>query len=65
VQRDPAKLSGAPTVRAWRITPDAIVDNYDAGLTEGEISEQFGLPLEDIHTILEYAATSRKSARPA
>jgi uncharacterized protein (DUF433 family) len=37
VERDPEKLGGIPTVRAWRISADSIVENQDYGLSAEEI----------------------------
>ena len=37
VQRDPLKLGGAPNVDGIRITPEAIVDNYESGFGVSEI----------------------------
>jgi len=65
VRHDSEKLSGAPTIRGWRITPDAVIENYEAGLTPAEISEQFDLPAQDTQTVIDYALKSRKIARPA
>ena len=56
IERDPEKMGGEPTIRAWRITPDSIVDNYESGLSVDEIVEQFpSLPEQDIRTVLNYA----------
>ncbi len=41
VQHDPEKLGGVPTVRAWRLSADAIVENHDDGMAEHEIAEIF------------------------
>jgi uncharacterized protein (DUF433 family) len=34
---------------------DAIVDNFDYGLTVGEISQQFDLPPSQVEAIVSYA----------
>jgi len=41
IQRDPQKLGGAPTVRGYRITPDAFIDNYDDGMNISELWRRF------------------------
>jgi uncharacterized protein (DUF433 family) len=65
VQRDPDKLHGAPTVRGLRLTPDAIVENFEAGLSVAEIAEQFpGVEVADIRTVLNYAAQRGRLSRP-
>jgi len=56
IQYDPEKLGGAPTIRAWRITPDTIIENSDDGMKIEELREQFEIPTEDILAILKYAA---------
>jgi uncharacterized protein (DUF433 family) len=43
---------------------NAIIDNFDHGLSEAEISEQFQVPLDRIQAILAYAK-SHRIAHPA
>ena len=62
VERDPEKMGGVPTVRAWRIAADAIVENYDYDASDEEIAEWYELPIEDIRKILAYAEQARLSA---
>jgi len=62
VQTDPEKLGGLPTVRAFRVSADTVVENYDDGLPDGEIAYQFTLPLEDVRAILAYAEKARQVA---
>ena len=64
VERDPEKMGGVPTVRAWRIAADTIVENHDFDASDQEISEWYELPLEDVKTILAYAEQYRHSAHP-
>ncbi len=65
IQRDPLKLHGAPNVNGLRITPDTIVSNFEAGLDIAEIHEQFpGVAVEDIQTVLNYAAEHGNLSRP-
>ncbi len=65
VQHDPQKLHGAPNVNGLRITPEAIVDNFEAGLTVSEIHDQFpGVPARDIRTVLNYAVRRGHLSRP-
>jgi uncharacterized protein (DUF433 family) len=51
--------SGAPVLRGTRMPVSAIVDNFDYGLTIGEIAEQFEVPPDRIEAILSYANTHR------
>jgi uncharacterized protein (DUF433 family) len=55
VQTNPEKMGGVPTVRAWRLAADSIVENYEDGVTEQEIAEMFEVPIDDVRTILAYA----------
>jgi uncharacterized protein (DUF433 family) len=38
---------------------DAIVDNFDYGVSVAEIAEQFELPSDQIKSILDYAQSHR------
>lgn len=64
VEVNPRVLSGAPVVRGTRVPADAIVDNFNHGLTEAEITEQFQVPLNKVQAILAYAK-SHRIAHPA
>jgi uncharacterized protein (DUF433 family) len=63
VKRNPAKLGGTPTVRDYRVSADAVVENHDDHLTDDEIAYQFSLPIEDVRAILAYAEKARGAAR--
>jgi uncharacterized protein (DUF433 family) len=63
VEVNPRKMSGRPTVRDWRMPADQVVEEHDVGSTEEEIAEWYRLPLEDVRTILAYAARMRELAR--
>ncbi len=56
-------LSGAPVLRNTRMPVDAIVDNFDYGVSAAEIAEQFELPTNCVQAILTYAQ-SRRVAHP-
>ena len=47
--------SGAPVLRGTRMPVDAIVDNFDYGVSVSEIAEQFELPPDRIEAVLAYA----------
>ena len=64
VQTDPEKLGGVPTVRAFRVSADSVVENHDDGLSEEEIAYQFTLPIEDVRAIIAYAEKARQVASP-
>lgn len=50
---------GAPVLRGTRMPAAVIVDNFDYGLSAGEISEQFEIPVEQVEAILSYAKNHR------
>ena len=64
VEYDPEKMGGVPTVRAWRMSADAVVENWEAGVEPEEIVELFGLDLDDVNEILAYARTAPRLAHP-
>jgi len=59
VEVDPLVLSGAPVLRGTRMPANAIVDNFDYGMSVAEISEQFEVPEESIQAILTFAKSHR------
>jgi len=64
VEANPRVQSGAPVLCGTRMPVNAIVDNFDYGVSVAEISEQFGIPPDLIQAILSYAEDHRL-ARPA
>ena len=63
VETNPRVLSGAPVLRGTRMPVDAIIGNFDYGMTVGEISQQFELPPSQVEAIVAYAQGYR-IARP-
>lgn len=61
-ERDPEKLGGVSTIRAWRLSADSVVGNHDAGATPEGIAEWFTVPVEDVRVILSYAEQVRSVA---
>jgi uncharacterized protein (DUF433 family) len=59
VEVNPHVQSGAPVLRGTRMPVNAIVDNYDYGVSVAEISEQFEVPQDSIQAILAYAKSHR------
>jgi uncharacterized protein (DUF433 family) len=51
--------SGAPVLRGTRMPVNAIVDNFDYGVSVSEIAEQFELPSDRIEAIVAYAQSHR------
>jgi len=63
VEATPGILSGAPVLSGTRMPVDAIVDNFDYGLTAEEIAKHFELPLDRVEAILTYAQGHRIAHR--
>jgi uncharacterized protein (DUF433 family) len=59
VETKPGVQSGAPVLRGTRMPVDAIVDNFDYGMSVAEIAEQFEIPAERVEAILAYAKSHR------
>ena len=63
VEIKPQVQSGAPVLRGTRMPVNAIVDNFDYGVSVAEIAEQFEVPLDHIEAILTYAKSHRIAHR--
>ncbi|MFZ0801404.1 MAG: DUF433 domain-containing protein [Terriglobales bacterium] len=59
VETKPGVQSGAPVLRGTRMPANAIVDNFDYGMSPSEIAEQFELPPDPVEAILAYAQSHR------
>lgn len=59
VEVTPLVESGAPVLRATRMPANAIVDNFDYGMSVAEIAEQFELSEEAVQAILTFAKSHR------
>ena len=55
--------SGAPVLVGTRMPADAIVDNFEYGVSVGEIAEQFEISPKQIEAILTYAKSHRVAHR--
>lgn len=51
--------SGAPVLRGTRMPVNAIVDNFDYGMSVAEVAEQFELPPDSVQAIVTYAQSHR------
>jgi uncharacterized protein (DUF433 family) len=50
------KAARAPTIRGIRLTPDTLIEHFEAGVTAEEIHELFpSVTTQDVLTILDYA----------
>ena len=63
VEVKPGVLSGAPVLLGTRMPVDAIIDNFDYGVSVAEIAEQFEVPPDRIKAILTYAKGHRIAHR--
>ncbi len=63
VERTPEIQGGAPVLLGTRMPVEAIVGNFDYGLSVDEIAEQFEIPLDIVDAIVSYA-TSHRVAYP-
>jgi len=54
---------GAPVLRGTRMPADAIVDNFDYGVSVSEIAEQFEIPPDRVDAIVVYAKSHGVSNR--
>ncbi len=59
VERVADRMNGVPVLKGTRMPADGVVENYATGSPVEEIAENFGLKEEDIHTILQYAASHK------
>jgi len=55
VEVNPRVQGGVPVLRGTRMPVNAIVDNFDYGVSVAEISEQFEVPQDRVEAILTYA----------
>ncbi len=63
VETKPRVHSGTPVLRGTRMPADAVVDNFDFGLSAAGIAEQFGLPIDLVEAVIEYAKSHRIAHR--
>jgi uncharacterized protein (DUF433 family) len=59
VEETPGAQSGAPVLRGTRMPVNAIIDNFDYGLSVAEIAEQFQVQPDCVKAILTYAKSHR------
>jgi uncharacterized protein (DUF433 family) len=63
VEVKPQVHSGAPVLRGTRLPVNAILDNFDYGVSVAEIAEQFEVSPKSVEAILAYAK-NRRIAHP-
>lgn len=59
----PTHRNQAPVLRGTHMPVDAIVNNYDYGVSIAEIAEQFRIAPDSIEVILAYAKSHRVAHR--
>jgi len=59
VETKPRVQGGTPVLRGTRMPANAIVDNFDYGMSIHEIAEQFELPPDHVKLIVAYAQHHR------
>jgi uncharacterized protein (DUF433 family) len=59
VEVKPGVQSGAPVLRGTRMPVNAIVDNFDYGMSVSEIAEQFEMQPDRVQAIVAYAQSHR------
>ena len=64
IEVDHEKMGGQPNVAGIRITPEALVDNFNSGYDPDELEDMFpGVPLPFICAVLEYAKSFHITGR--
>ncbi len=63
VEVKPGVQSGTPVLVGTRMPVNAVVDNFDYGVSVAEIAEQFEIPPDRIRAILTYAKSHRIAHR--
>ena len=61
----PGRVSGAWVFKDTRMPVSIVFQNLEAGATVDEISEWFDVTLEEIRTVLNFAARSLEAPTPA
>ena len=59
VEIKPGIQSGAPVLRGTRMPVNAILDNFDYGVSPAEIADQFEISPDVIEAVLAYAKCYR------
>lgn len=66
VQADSRYQSGAAALKADpRMTVDALVESADYGMSLSEISTAYGVPVDTVRSLLDYAERQRDSSPAA
>lgn len=63
VEVRPDVQRGRPVLKGTRMPVNDIVENWEAGVDEPDIAENFKLPIEQVKAVLLYAATHQDAPR--
>jgi uncharacterized protein (DUF433 family) len=64
VETKPDVHRGRPVLKGTRMPADDIIENWEAGVDEPDIAENFQLAVEKVKAVLAYAATHPNAPRP-
>lgn len=65
VETKPDVQRGRPVIKGTRMPAEDIVENWEDGVGEFEIAQNFGLPVEQVKAILLYAASHQDASHHA
>jgi uncharacterized protein (DUF433 family) len=54
VEQISGRINGVPLLKGTRVQVDAIIDNYELGLSENEIAEMFHLNLAQVRDVIQF-----------
>jgi uncharacterized protein (DUF433 family) len=54
VETIPGKVSGMPLVKGTRVPAQTIIDNFNAGVSEVDIAEQFDVTLAAVRAVIAF-----------
>ena len=64
VEVRPDVQRGRPVLQGTRIPADDIIENWEAGVDESGIADDFRLSIQQVREILAYASEHQDAARP-
>ena len=65
VESVPGKVSGAWVFKGTRMPVATVFENLEAGLTVGEVMEEFVVTRQQVNAVLHFAAQSLRTTPPA
>ena len=61
VEAIPGKVSGAPIIKGTRVPVQTVIDNFNAGVTEAEISDLYDVPLASVKSVIKFSRATHGS----